>query len=149
MPDRNQNLIGKQFGHLTVIAKSDKRGTQNEYKWVCKCDCGRITEVTTGALNSGTISSCGHVRMRNIEKFREDPKLMQERHLKQLNNRPASTNKTGYRNISMTKRNGRWRYRVAIQYNRKQHSQLTDTLEEALAAREKLRKKWWPNYKDK
>ncbi len=145
MPDRNQNLIGKQFGHLTVIAKSKKRGKHNEYKWVCRCDCGRFTEATTALLNNGDVTSCGHVR---LEKSKHNLRPTKERHMKQLNDRPASTNKTGYRNISMTKRNGRWRYRVAIQYNRKQHSQLTDTLEEALAAREKLRKKWWPNYKD-
>lgn len=41
MPDRNQNLIGKHFDHLTVLAKSKERGTQNEYKWICRCDCGR------------------------------------------------------------------------------------------------------------
>lgn len=149
MPGRNQNLVGKVFGHLTVLAKSDKRGTQGQYKWVCRCDCGRLTTVSTGQLNSGQTTSCGHISRQNIEKFKDNPKLIQERHMKQLNDRPASTNKTGYRNISMTKRNGRWRYRVAIQYDRKQHSQLTDTLEEALAARERLREKWWPDYKSK
>lgn len=28
MPNTNQNLIGKTFGHLTVIKKSKERGAQ-------------------------------------------------------------------------------------------------------------------------
>lgn len=141
MSNTKQNLIGKQFGHLTVIAKSDERGTQNEYKWLCRCDCGQFTTVSTGQLNSGETTSCGHVKARNLESGGQH-------HQSLLGDNPPISNKTGYRNISMTKRNGRWRYRVAIQYDHKQHSQLTDTLEEALAAREKLRAKWWPNYKE-
>ena len=142
MPNTKQNLVGKVFGHLTVIAKSDERGTQNEYKWLCRCDCGRLTTVSTGQLNSGQTTSCGHIKARNLESGGQH-------HQSLLGDKPPVSNKTGYRNISMTKRNGRWRYRVSVQYNRKQHSTLVDTLEEALAARERLREKWWPGYKDK
>lgn len=143
MPYTKQNLIGKTFGHLLVIARSKERGHQHEYKWLCRCDCGKLTTVTTAALNSGSISSCGHVR---LEKSKQNLQYSEERHLKQLNNRPPVTNTTGYRNISLTRRNGRLRYRVSVMYNHKQHSKLTDTLEDALAVREELRAKWWPNY---
>lgn len=142
MPSRYQNLVGRHFGHLTVLRKSTERGKYGEYKWVCRCDCGRLTTVSTGQLNSGETTSCGHVKARNLENGGQH-------HQSMLGDNPPVSNKTGYRNISMTKRNGRWRYRVAIQYNRNQHSQLTDTLEEALIVREKLRAKWWPNYHSK
>lgn len=46
MPNTKQNLIGKQFGHLTVIAKLKECGTQNEYKWLCRCDCGDLSDGT-------------------------------------------------------------------------------------------------------
>lgn len=143
MPGIHQNLIGKHFGHLTVIAKSANRGTENEYKWVCRCDCGKLTEFTTAALNTGTIVSCGHIRR---EKAKHNLRFTEDRHMKQLNDKPPVTNKTGYRNISITYRNGKKKYRVSIVYNRKQHSVLTNTLKEALDRREELRKKWWPNY---
>ena len=146
MPNIKQNLIGKHFGHLTVIAKSDKRGTQNEYKWICRCDCGKLTEVSTGMLNSGEITSCGHVR---LEKSKHNLRFTQDRHMKQLNDRPPVTNKSGYRNISITYRNGKKKYRVAVVYDHKQHSTLAATLEEALKKREELRDKWWPNYQSK
>lgn len=32
------DLIGKQFGHLTVIAESKKRDEHHNRYWVCQCD---------------------------------------------------------------------------------------------------------------
>lgn len=150
MPNRRQNLIGKHFGHLTVVAKSKQRGKHGEFKWVCRCDCGNTIVTTTAILNSGNARSCGHISRENIEKFKRDPQLRQERHLKQLSNKPPITSTTGYRNIS-TKitQNGELRYRVSVVYNHKQHTKQVSTLEEALAAREELRLRWWPNYQSR
>lgn len=139
MANIKQNLVEKQFGYLTVIAKAKERGTQGEYKWLCQCDCGRQILVTTGQLNSGQTSSCGHVKLNNL-------KQSKYRHQKQLNDHLPKNNSTGYKNISMTMRNGRQRYRVSVQYNGKQYSKLTDSLEDALRVREELREKWWSNY---
>ncbi|MCM0758077.1 hypothetical protein M7775_05735 [Sporomusa sphaeroides DSM 2875] len=52
-----QNLIGKIFGRLTVIELSPKK-SKKRY-WVCKCNCGNITTVSTDKLNSGHTKSCG------------------------------------------------------------------------------------------
>lgn len=142
MPNRNQDLVGKVFSHLTVLKKSTKRGTQGEYCWLCQCDCGKTTTVTTSSLNSGHITSCGHIKQKNL-------KPSEKRHSSQLGDKPPKTSKTGYRNISKTFRNGRWRYRVAIMYERHQYGTLCDTLKEALEIRESLRKKYWPNYEHK
>lgn len=144
MPDRNQNLIGKQFGHLTVIAKSDKRGNEGEYLWICQCDCGRKVLESTGLLNSGEVTSCGHVR---LEKSKHNLRFTQDRHLKQLNNRPPKHNTSGYRNISIGIHNGKRAYRVTVMYNKHQHTKWRQTLEDALQAREELRERWWPGYK--
>lgn len=145
MPDINQNLIGKQFGHLTVIAKSDKRGSQHEYMWVCQCDCGKRVLETTSSLNSGQAISCGHVRR---EKSKENLKYTEHRHMTQLNDKPPMTNTSGYKNIMKVRlKSGDIRYRVSVVYNHKQHSKQVETLEEALAVREQLRKTYWPNYK--
>ena len=142
MPIRNQNLIGQVFGHLTVIQKSKRRGKDGAYFWVCQCDCGRTTEVSTASLNSGHITSCGHIKQKNI-------KPSAKRHESQLGDKLHATNHTGYRNISKTFRNGRLRYRVAVVYDHHQYGSLCDTLEEAIDLREKLRVKHWPNYSDK
>lgn len=144
MPKTNQNLIGRKYGHLTVIAKSPKRGKQHEYLWVCLCDCGKKVLEPTGRLNSGQAVSCGHVR---LERSQKNLKFTEDRHRKQLNDRPPVTNASGYQNIMKTTiKSGATRYRVSVMYNKKQHSKQVETLEEALKVREQLREKWWPNY---
>ena len=47
------NLIGKIFGQLTVVEKS------NNGAWKCKCSCGNYKIVKTGHLNEGSVVSCG------------------------------------------------------------------------------------------
>lgn len=145
MPDIHQNLIGKHFGHLTVIAKSNRRGTQHEYLWVCQCDCGKKVLESTSMLNSGQATSCGHVR---LERSKKNLQFTESRHQKQLNDRLPVTNTSGYKNImKVTLKSGATRYRVSVVYDHKQHSKQVETLKEALKVRETLRKKWWPNYK--
>jgi very-short-patch-repair endonuclease len=51
------NLAGKKFGKLTVIERSNEKGTGAI--WECQCDCGKITYVRTQDLMSGHSKSCG------------------------------------------------------------------------------------------
>ena len=55
---RRADLIGRRFGHLTVIDKVDRK--QDRYQvWKCQCDCGNTIEVNTKRLLRGTVTSCG------------------------------------------------------------------------------------------
>lgn len=55
------DLIGKQFGKLTVIKRgedyvwNDKRYA----RWLCRCECGNETLVTSSSLKCGKTKSCG------------------------------------------------------------------------------------------
>lgn len=51
-------MIGRKFAYLTVASFSgiNKHGAK---MWNCVCDCGALTKVTTGDLNSLHIKSCG------------------------------------------------------------------------------------------
>lgn len=52
-----ESLIGQRFGMLVVReALPAKNG--HRY-WLCDCDCGKTSNVTTGNLKSGHITSCG------------------------------------------------------------------------------------------
>lgn len=55
---QNQNLIGKRFGKLVVLEKSENR-RRGHTLWICQCDCGNTCEKPTGELNGGTATSCG------------------------------------------------------------------------------------------
>ena len=56
---RFQDLIGKQFGRLTVIDYAGKMGTKNY--WICECSCSEknTIKVRSDSLKSGTSKSCG------------------------------------------------------------------------------------------
>lgn len=53
------NLIGKTFGRLTVTSLLKERNKHMNKIWECSCECGKKTNVTTNALNSGKVNSCG------------------------------------------------------------------------------------------
>ena len=55
-----RNRLGRRFGHLTVVARSEREG-KGVY-WVCRCDCGNLTTVRADHLTSGHTKSCGKCR---------------------------------------------------------------------------------------
>ena len=46
----NIDLIGKQFGELTVLQLSDQDDGHRHKKWKCQCSCGTVVYVTTHDL---------------------------------------------------------------------------------------------------
>lgn len=62
------DLVGKTYGRLTVIAKTDKpegRKTRGSY-WLCACSCGKNTVTSAAALRDGNAVSCGCFRNERI-----------------------------------------------------------------------------------
>lgn len=53
------DMIGKKFGELTVVAKTDKRTKVKGIIWRCMCSCGNICEVDGKLLRNGTRKTCG------------------------------------------------------------------------------------------
>lgn len=57
----SENLIGKQYGKLTVLqeytGEREHAGTSKE--WLCQCECGGTIVATTARLKNGQIKSCG------------------------------------------------------------------------------------------
>ena len=50
------DLTGQKFSKLTVLKRDPE---SKNVKWICKCDCGNVTSVTTGHLKAGHTRSCG------------------------------------------------------------------------------------------
>ena len=64
-----QNLNGKRFGSLTVLAfsKSVPRGVHSSKTlWICVCECGMTTEVLADNLRSGNTVSCGCLKGKRV-----------------------------------------------------------------------------------
>ena len=54
-----KNLLGRKFGRLEVTALTSRRSSQGERIWLCRCECGAVTEVRTNHLTRGSTKSCG------------------------------------------------------------------------------------------
>lgn len=57
MSRKRIDLIGQKFGRLTVMEFSHIY--KGQACWVCKCDCGDYTKVSSGSLKSSRTKSCG------------------------------------------------------------------------------------------
>lgn len=57
------SLLNRRFERLVVIADEGlvprKSGTRSDHRWLCRCDCGKLTSLRTESLTSGNTRSCG------------------------------------------------------------------------------------------
>lgn len=61
-PKDLSNMVGKHFGRLTVMERSEDHITpsgQKKVMWLCKCDCGNEIIVSSQDIKSGHTKSCG------------------------------------------------------------------------------------------
>lgn len=60
-----KDLVGKRFGKLVVISRSDDYVSPSGgrlVRWLCQCDCGNTAIVNAGTLARGDTKSCGCLR---------------------------------------------------------------------------------------
>lgn len=55
---KGTDLTGQKFNRLTVLKRAN-----DSAKWICLCDCGNLTEVTTSHLRSDHTKSCGCLKI--------------------------------------------------------------------------------------
>lgn len=56
------NLVGQVFGRLTVLERAPKVDSSNNARWLCRCVCGNLHEVSAPWLRNGDVKSCGCLR---------------------------------------------------------------------------------------
>lgn len=59
MGKKYKDFIGKRFGKLTILEKSEKTDRKKTSFFICQCDCGNKTTVRGHCLTSGDTKSCG------------------------------------------------------------------------------------------
>ena len=65
LTERTPDLVGKRFGKLTVIKRSEEKDIEGVL-WECLCDCGNKCLKPTGKLTKGTTKSCGCLRKSSV-----------------------------------------------------------------------------------
>ena len=68
MARKSQDIIGREFGILTVKQRAVKDNKGNS-QWLCKCKCGEYVIVKGYNLKNGNTSSCGCLRRINMSKI--------------------------------------------------------------------------------
>jgi len=53
------DVIGRTYGRLTAVARTEKTNTQGSPFYLCKCSCGAEKEIQVNSLRSGLTKSCG------------------------------------------------------------------------------------------
>lgn len=101
-----QDILGAQFGDLTVIAYEGNRNGQ--YYWRCKCACGKETVVRQYYLLIGKTKSCGCLQAKIIKdnmKFVDGTSVTM---LEKAGKRLISTNSSGYNGVYLNKKTQKW-----------------------------------------
>ena len=65
------DLTGQSFGRLTVIERAENHILPNgkpRTMWLCQCQCGNYTTVSSQSLTNGTTVSCGCQQRENFRK---------------------------------------------------------------------------------
>lgn len=66
--NRNNEMIGKRFGKLVVLAEHPEKDKDKRIQYVCQCDCGNTTITTGKRLRNGTAKSCGCLKSERLSK---------------------------------------------------------------------------------
>lgn len=72
------NLGGQRFGRLRVLERGKTVSRSEDGSvvyWMCKCDCGEVTEVRSSDLRNGHTSSCGCRKKREATWYRTPLRL--------------------------------------------------------------------------
>lgn len=142
--------IGKKFGNLTVLEKTNEfvqHGSTKSPLWKCQCDCGNIVLLRLDSVTRGNIKSCGcQENNGKIKKMHEAAGFVQGTQLSKIQKVSAtSANSSGVVGVSFDKKSGKWYARLTFQ-GKRHYLGRYDTLVEAAAARKKEEQEWFGSF---
>ena len=66
MAAKIKDMTGERFGLLEVLHLHSERNVHRQARWVCKCDCGRVVNLTGSILRIGGHVYCGKCPYRTL-----------------------------------------------------------------------------------
>ena len=112
-----ENLIGRRFGKLEVIGRSDKsgsRGARTVPLWGCRCECGAICYKATDTLTNPEMSMYNEcVSKYATAKMREKAGFVDGTQISRItSDKLIATNTSGARGVYLECKTGKWRTRL-------------------------------------
>ena len=129
-----QDILGRQFGDLTVTAYDGNR--EGTYFWRCKCKCGKETVVRQNNLLMGHTKSCGCLQAKIVlenMKFVEGTSVTI---LEKAATRRIASNTSGYNGVYRNRKNGKWAAQIGFK-GKTYYLGSFDKIEDAVMARKK------------
>ena len=137
-----EDLVGRRFGKLEVIGRSDKRGSRGARTvplGECRCECGNITYKATDTLTNPELSMCNDcVGKYAGQKMREKAGYVDGTQISRLrSDKLIATNTSGCRGVYWDKNSGKWRARLRLKgktYNFGSYTNFDDAVKARKAA---------------
>lgn len=147
---KSPDKTGIVFGKLTVIGRSDKRGsrgTRTTPLWECRCECGNITYKATDTLTNSAQSMCLECAIKYAtENARKKAGYVGGTQLPKIKDlSPTAANTTGYRGVYYVSKSDRWRAEIYFQKKR-YYLGTYRKKEEAIKARKKAEEKLYGTF---
>lgn len=111
------NLVGRRFGKLVIIGRSDKRGSRGARTvplWECRCECGAICYKATDTLTNPEMSMYNEcVSKYATAKMREKAGFVDGTQISRItSDKLIATNTSGARGVYLECKTGKWRTRL-------------------------------------
>ena len=117
---KSPDLTGQVFGKLTVLGRSEKRGSRGARTtpmWECRCECGAITCKATDTLKNPDQSMCKDCAdQRHAKAARDGAGYVGGTQLTKIRGmKTASANASGFRGVYYDGKTNRYRARLTFQ----------------------------------
>lgn len=113
-----KDIAGRRFGRLTALYPTQNRDRHGAVCWMCRCDCGNLTEAAVPSLMNGSCKSCGCLKKENQEKIQSRLHRIDGTCVEFLEKRKKrKDNKSGFRGVYQIK-NGKYRVSIGFQGER-------------------------------
>ena len=141
-----EDLIGRRFGKLEVIGRSEKRGsrgTRTVPLWECRCDCGNITYKATDTLTNPDLSMCNDcVGKYATAKMREKAGYIDGTQISRIaSTKMSAANTSGARGVYWDRNSGKWRARLRFKgktYNFGSYFKFEDAVKARIEAEKQI-----------
>ncbi len=134
---RIKDLKDLRFGRLTVIEPLIERDIDGSVRWLCRCDCGKYTSVSSNKLRTRHTQSCG---CKQNSKDLKDAKTFIDGTCVEiiLSEKKPANNTSGFKGVC--KKRNKWQAYINYAKNRINLGTY-DTIEEACQARQEALEK--------